>query len=614
MKIYCPQCGVKGSADDSYSGRKVKCPKCQGMFDLQSDMAIDQGELPTADLDAENLTGVVEQGSVQEDVAAITPALAEEDFSETADDIEDPLLDLDLPEEEPEEDTVSSDQSDAEEASSEDDESLDWDDFGAELDKEIADNEQEDSEPAADMDESQDEEGPIADLAAEIDSVIEEPETPDEPFGQTLADDLGDVLGSRDDDEESLPEESLEVAAEVEEEPESGEDDVAEAIEELTTTAEEELEAVIDVSTEKLEEDDNNLATLTAVAAAAPLFAAGDDAKDDEKDETESAEIDEVMSFAGEDLPEADEEEAPDIIIGDETDDVVVEDEPYGIDKEQCWQCGKKDSVGEPFVAIDGRLYCTDCSPAEEVEEPIDSEAAAVPGVQADTEQVVDEGGAIEEDTAALRPTFTVGGVLKEAWDKVRGIKGAVWGASAIMYLILIVIAAGGSMLLPSTEIEAETLASYIPSALFQFVTQALYMIFMGGLLFMGIRRVAGDRVNWKMIFHGFSFTGKIVVVTILQSILITIGFLLLILPGIYLTIGYAMAIPLIVDKNLSPWQALETSRKAIHKVWWRVAAIGLLTCLLFVVAAIPLGIGLIWVWPLALVVSGVVYHRLFNK
>lgn len=32
MKIHCPNCGVKGSADDSYLGRKVKCPKCQGVF------------------------------------------------------------------------------------------------------------------------------------------------------------------------------------------------------------------------------------------------------------------------------------------------------------------------------------------------------------------------------------------------------------------------------------------------------------------------------------------------------------------------------------------------------------------------------------------------------
>ena len=613
MKIYCPQCGVKGSADDSYSGRKVRCPKCQGMFDLQPDMAIDQGELSTADLDAENQVGAMEPETVQEDVAPVPPVPAEVDLPDTLDEPKEESLDLDLPDDEPLEEIAAIEQEDAKETSLEEDDSLDWGDFGAELDKELADSEQEDSEADADIDQQQDEEGPIADFAAEIDSVLDETDTSDELEEQALTDDGQDASDAQEVDEKPFDEESLEVATEVEEELESGEDDVAEAIEELDVTAVEEVEAVTEQSGEK-QEDDSTLATLTAVAAAAPVFAGGEDNKEDEKEVTESLEIDNVMSFAEEDLPETEEEDAPDIIIGEGSDDVVVEDEPYGIDKEQCWQCGKKDSVGEPFVAIDGRLYCTDCSPVDETDEQVEDGVAATPAINAKSENVVDDGAEIQEETAALRPTFTVSGVIKESWEKVKGIKGAVWGASAIMYLVLIVIAAGGSMLLPSSELETETLTSYLPSALFQFVTQALYMLFMGGLLFMGIRRVKGDPVSWKMVFHGFSFTGKIVVVTILQSILITIGFIALILPGIYLTIGYAMAIPLIVDKNLSPWQALETSRKAIHKVWWQVAAIGFLICLLFVVASIPLGLGLIWVWPLALVVSGVVYHRLFDK
>ena len=32
MKMLCPHCGVKGSADDSYQGKTVKCPKCQEVF------------------------------------------------------------------------------------------------------------------------------------------------------------------------------------------------------------------------------------------------------------------------------------------------------------------------------------------------------------------------------------------------------------------------------------------------------------------------------------------------------------------------------------------------------------------------------------------------------
>ncbi|TKB09987.1 hypothetical protein [Desulforhopalus sp. IMCC35007] len=561
MKIYCPHCGVKGSADDSYSGRKIKCPKCQGMFDLTSDMAIDQSEFsPPSVEDALNLEESKAEKSLQE-ASDPTLDLSDEvssfDEKKAPEEVTEGLLDLpddSAPEIVAAESEDAEAPEDAEALVEESDESIDWDDFGAELDKEIAENEMQAKRDELTAPGSvDDDEGPVAALNAQIDADIEtdisgeREESIDE---DDLAADLGNVLGGRTDDLEEI-------------------------IEELET----ETEAVID----------------TEEASAA-------------------------MAFAEADLPADGQEQDDsdvDVIIGDEPDEVdemvEVEDEPYGMDKEQCWQCGKKDSVGEPFIAIDGRLYCTDCLPAEEAEETaaFEHSATAALGAAALASQK-DDASQSTGDEGQKR--FTVGGVIKDAWDGVKGIKGAVWAGSAIMYLVLIVIIAGGAFLMPATTTEDIGLGGYILPSLFQVVTQVVSMLFIAGLLFMGIRKVAGDRVSWKMIFHGFSFTGKIIVVTILQFILVSIGFLLLILPGIYLAVGYAMAIPLIVDKNLSPWQALETSRKAVHKVWWKVAALYLIMSLLFLVASIPLGIGLIWVWPMVMVAAGVVYHRLFGK
>ena len=44
MKLHCPHCGVKGSADDSYRGRKVKCPKCEGVFEVILDVPAELSE------------------------------------------------------------------------------------------------------------------------------------------------------------------------------------------------------------------------------------------------------------------------------------------------------------------------------------------------------------------------------------------------------------------------------------------------------------------------------------------------------------------------------------------------------------------------------------------
>ncbi len=48
MKLHCPHCGVKGSAEDSYSGRKVKCPKCQGVFTVEPDMGLELSQDATS--------------------------------------------------------------------------------------------------------------------------------------------------------------------------------------------------------------------------------------------------------------------------------------------------------------------------------------------------------------------------------------------------------------------------------------------------------------------------------------------------------------------------------------------------------------------------------------
>ena len=152
-----------------------------------------------------------------------------------------------------------------------------------------------------------------------------------------------------------------------------------------------------------------------------------------------------------------------------------------------------------------------------------------------------------------------------------------------------------------------------IVNFLSQALIDAFSVLFAAGLIFMGIRKVAGDTISWKMIFTGFSDSGKIIVAAFLQSVLIFIGFLILVLPGIYLAIGYSMTIPLIVDRKMSPWQAMEASRKAVHRDWWRVFGLYLVMGLLFVVSMVPLGIGLIWTWPMFVILAGVVYRSLFG-
>jgi uncharacterized membrane protein len=61
----------------------------------------------------------------------------------------------------------------------------------------------------------------------------------------------------------------------------------------------------------------------------------------------------------------------------------------------------------------------------------------------------------------------------------------------------------------------------------------------------------------------------------ILIPILLVVG-LLSLFAIIYLGVSYTFAIPLIVDKKIGFWAALETSRQLITKKWWSFFAFSL--------------------------------------
>ena len=220
----------------------------------------------------------------------------------------------------------------------------------------------------------------------------------------------------------------------------------------------------------------------------------------------------------------------------------------------------------------------------------------------------------MENGTHESSGEFSIGSTVREAWSKTKGAKGTIWAGSAIMYLVLLIMVAGAGLLLPSLIIDRASMAGLAGNIFFQVVISCFNVLFTAGLLLMGIRKAAEETISWKMIFKGFSCAGKILIASVLQFVIVTIGFILLIIPGIYLSMGYIMTIPLIVDKGLSPWQAMETSRKAVHKVWWKVAGIFTVMGLIFMVSFIPLGIGAIWAWPMFIVLAGVVYRHLYGQ
>jgi phage FluMu protein Com len=506
MKLHCPHCGVKGSAEDSYIRRKVKCPKCQGVFEVLSDLASE----PPADA-AFPATLSPLPAEIPSSVPGVEiPVSADDDLFETEIEKQSTTVaDAAFVEAELEAHYEPSEEVTEPEpvlaSAAEQGETLDWDDIASEIDLQLAE---------ATMGEEQ--EGYLQDGPAALSSFEEDFEKPVDDFDRM----------------EALP-------------------------------------------------------ALGAAHAEGPA-----EQKNDDQGETAVAESSE------EDMPGK-----------------GVELEPYGVDKEQCWECGKEGGVGESFVAMDGRLYCLDCAPVKEVWMAAETARGQIKEQTLFAEEKnVGEMGLMDDAGSGFTGAFSMGEVIREAWGKTKGAKGAIWAASAVMYGVILVIGAGGALLLPPLDNGLANPTGLAGNLLFQSVTNVLSVLFTAGLLFMGMRQAAGKSISWKMIARGFSCAAPIIVATILQFILVTLGFLLLVLPGIYLVVGYALTIPLIIDKGLSPWQAMELSRKVIHKIWWKMAGLLVAVGLILAASLLALGIGLIWTWPMFIILAGVVYRHLFGE
>jgi uncharacterized membrane protein len=118
------------------------------------------------------------------------------------------------------------------------------------------------------------------------------------------------------------------------------------------------------------------------------------------------------------------------------------------------------------------------------------------------------------------------------------------------------------------------------------------------GSFFVAFQIARNRPYGFSDFFNGFKKYLPIFLTALVSGLLIFVGMILLLLPGIYLAVSYTFAQPLVIDKNLEFWSAMETSRKLITKKWFSFFGLLLLIGLLNIGGAILCGVGLLVTIP----------------
>ena len=169
---------------------------------------------------------------------------------------------------------------------------------------------------------------------------------------------------------------------------------------------------------------------------------------------------------------------------------------------------------------------------------------------------------------------------LKDGWELFKSRAGEF----IVFALIFFVAVAGLSRL----AMFGSLAVSVVSSPLYAGFIIVVFMLF------------KGETVQFGDFFKGFHFFLPLVLASFVTSILVTIGMVLLVLPGIYLMVSYMFVSMLIVDYHMEFWQAMETSRKIVTKNWFSLFVFFLVLVAINLLCALALGIGLLVTGPLS--------------
>ena len=188
--------------------------------------------------------------------------------------------------------------------------------------------------------------------------------------------------------------------------------------------------------------------------------------------------------------------------------------------------------------------------------------------------------------------------IMKEAQESLKGKWGISIAACLIAGVITIMITILGGYLINE---------DWGGNLLSLFVTPPIGV----GLALFFLNLHDGNKLEIKTIFNPFKDVWlNSVLAYFMMIVIILIGFILFIIPGVIATLMFSQVLYIIAEDNkIDPYNALVKSKKMMEGNKWKLFKIMLIILLLAIVCILTLGIGFIWLAPY----QNAVYAKFYN-
>ena len=142
-----------------------------------------------------------------------------------------------------------------------------------------------------------------------------------------------------------------------------------------------------------------------------------------------------------------------------------------------------------------------------------------------------------------------------------------------------------------------------------------IYTIFMAGIYKYYLRLIRGENAGIGAAFSGFGpAIGQLAVLGVVTSVLTLLALCFCVLPGIYLSVAWTFAVPLVIDRGMNFWEAMELSRKAVTKHWFLVFAFVLVIGLIASCGLIACCVGIIVTSAISWMARMYAYEAIFGR
>lgn len=162
------------------------------------------------------------------------------------------------------------------------------------------------------------------------------------------------------------------------------------------------------------------------------------------------------------------------------------------------------------------------------------------------------------------------------------------------------------------TEMIGATMLTALIYFIFGYAYILLAPMLLPGLALFGLKIVRGERPDIADIFSGYKMYLNSLVAFVLLAVILTVGYLLFVIPGLVFTYMYFQVFFIMADNpDISPIDALSRSARMMKGYKWKLFCLHLSFTGWILLCILTLGIACIWISPYTAIANTVFYNEL---